>query len=201
MGPFLKNASGKANHLVVEVAISRHLHRLLLRWLVVSKGITAIPTLCPARASRQSMTKLTSCHHKALVRATEQSHPRRERNQQMLDSVIGLVFLGTPFVSSWETGRKAAEMRLKAARLAAAEEGIQYSTELVSYLAPTTPDVPSPLDELVQRFREMVAHSEFKIPIVCFYETRHTNFSAYKSRLPKSDGPTEFDGPGSGIVR
>ncbi|KAH6957864.1 hypothetical protein BKA56DRAFT_680749 [Ilyonectria sp. MPI-CAGE-AT-0026] len=137
---------------------------------------------------------------KALVRATEQSHPRRERNQQMLNSVIGLTFLGTPFAASWEMGRKAAEMRLEAARLAAAEEGIQYSTELVSYLAPTTPDVPSPLNELVQRFGEMVAHSDFKIPVVCFYETRHTNFSAYKSRLPKSDAPTEFDGPGSGIV-
>jgi hypothetical protein len=121
-----------------------------------------------------------------------------------------MIFLATPFAGSWKIGVEASQIRLQAAReaceRASSDVGVdfvQYSTELPSLLSLRTNEKPSQLDELVRRFGDMVADKAFKIPVACFYETAHTKFSAYKSRLPKRENgePTKFDGPGSAIVR
>lgn len=83
---------------------------------------------------------------------------------------------------------------------ARAEERIEYSRELVEYLRRGTIDKPGPLDELIDAFAELVQSSAFKFPVVCFYETRHTNFSAVLRTLPRDFAQTEVDKNGHGIV-
>ena len=136
------------------------------------------------------------------MRATERHHPRKDQVRRIHESVVGLAFLGTPFNGSWTTGNKTAAMRVDVARQAAAEEGIQYSAELISYLTRSTVDGSNPLDEMVQRFHEMVADKDYNVSLACFYETRHTKHSASLSRVPrpKRNLQTEVDRDGHGIV-
>jgi hypothetical protein len=46
----------------------------------------------------------------------------------------------------------------------------------------------------------MVKHEAYKFDIVCVYETRHTNFSAKLSKLPKGYAKEELNADGHGIV-
>ncbi|RGP63215.1 ankyrin repeat [Fusarium longipes] len=131
----------------------------------------------------------------ALVRATDRYHPRGPKYRQVLDFTVGVAFLGTPFLGSWETGYSVADLRVAVA----VESGGEYNRELMEYLRQGTTEFPSPLDDLVQRFSEMVHHEDFKFGKVCFYETRHTNFSAYRKKLPKSYAD-QLDANGHGIV-
>lgn len=135
-----------------------------------------------------------------MLRATDSYHGKASQNKRIFDSVIGMIFLGTPFAGSWEPGVEAAQIRLKAAQVAWAEAGGYYSAELPSLMALSSKDGSSQLDELVQKFGEMVAHQNFKVPVECFYETKPTDFSAYNSRLPDNGKGTKFDTKRVGIV-
>lgn len=42
------------------------------------------------------------------------------------------------------------------------------------------------LDQLVQKFCEMVHHKDFNFPIACFYETLPTDFTKVKQYIPKA---------------
>ncbi|KAM0229693.1 hypothetical protein ACHAPO_009761 [Fusarium lateritium] len=132
---------------------------------------------------------------RALVRATERYHPRGPKYHQVLDFTVGVAFLGTPFSGSWGTGYTVADLRVAVA----IESGGEYNRELMEYLRQGTPESPGPLDDLVQKFSEMIHHTDFKFGKVCFYETRHTNFSAYRKKLPK-DYAAQLDIDGHGIV-
>jgi hypothetical protein len=116
------------------------------------------------------------------VRATEIYLPRHKHNRKILDSVAGIAFLGTPFGGSWETGYLVANLRLEMAADAATE----YNRELIDYLRPGTRDAPSPLQDLIERFTYMIRQKDFNFGIICFYETRDTDFSPYKNKLSPS---------------
>ncbi|KIL85180.1 ankyrin repeat protein [Fusarium avenaceum] len=131
----------------------------------------------------------------ALVRASERYHPRGLKYRQVLDFTIGVAFLGTPFLGSWDLGYSIADLRVAVA----IESGGEYNRELMEYLRQGTAQSPGPLDDLVQRFSEMIHHKDFKFGKVCFYETRHTNFSAYRKKLPESYA-ARLDANGHGIV-
>jgi hypothetical protein len=55
------------------------------------------------------------------------------------------------------------------------------------------------LDELVQLFCEMISNNEFKFPMLCFYETRTTDFTKVLRKLPP-EFAREVDSAKSGIV-
>ncbi|XP_044720024.1 ankyrin repeats (3 copies) domain-containing protein [Hirsutella rhossiliensis] len=57
------------------------------------------------------------------------------------------------------------------------------SSELVKYLG-NDAGGRGELDEIVQRFCEMVEDKEFKFPMVCFYETQPTDFTTVIRKLP-----------------
>lgn len=141
---------------------------------------------------------------KALVRATESTVSQRPHNEMIMSSVIGAVFLGTPFRGSWVTGNMLAEMRISVARHARRSDGetAEYNTELIQYLHITTRDNPGPLDELRQRIVEVLRHDEYKFPTVFFYETRDTKFGSHLKVLPEDkQTETSIDPSGHGIVR
>ncbi|CAG7557861.1 unnamed protein product [Fusarium equiseti] len=131
----------------------------------------------------------------ALVRATERYLPCYNDNRETLDSIAGVAFLGTPFRGSWKTGNLVANLRVRVASEVAGE----YNRELMEYLKPGTIDAPSPLDDLVQRFTEMIHHADFSFGKVCFYETRCTDFTPHLRKLPPSYA-SQLDKDGKGIV-
>lgn len=138
---------------------------------------------------------------KALLRATDPYTPRREQNAQILGSTVGLVFLGTPFQGSWGTGYTAAKLRLLVALLS----GHKYSPRLVEYLQGGCGN-RSLLDELGQRFSEMIRLKSLNFKIVCFYETKATNYGAMLKKLPSNWEQDKFvksliDPNGWGVVR
>ncbi|KAI6080921.1 hypothetical protein F4821DRAFT_250494 [Hypoxylon rubiginosum] len=137
---------------------------------------------------------------KALVRATDLFPLQGKLNFETLRQVVGVTFLGTPFRGNWKAGYEAASLRLAIAQNAAAEEGVEYSKELIQYLQLGTPGHPGPLAETVRRFTEMVSNHVFKFPIVCFYETRHTKFKAVLAKLPQDYVQAQIKEDGHGIV-
>jgi len=88
-----------------------------------------------------------------------------------------VAFLGTPFQGSDEGYLSAAQLRIAVAR----SMGGETSDELVQYLKT---DASRELDELVQRFCEMIRAKEFSFPIICFYETQWTDFTKVIKNLP-----------------
>ncbi|KAJ2986541.1 hypothetical protein NUW58_g4975 [Xylaria curta] len=132
---------------------------------------------------------------KALLRAVDGFAPRANQNRDIFHSTVGVAFLGTPFQGSWNTGYTAAQLRLAVAR----ESGFECSQELVEYIRGASGH-RSLLDDLVQRFTEMIHDQAFKFDIVCFYETRHTNFSAILKKLPPEYVQEQIDPNGHGIV-
>lgn len=116
--------------------------------------------------------------------------------QQILNCTTGVAFLGTPFRGSWDTGYTTASLRI----LFAIDSKTEYARELIEYLRSGTPERPSPLDTLRQRFSEMIHNDQYKFAVVCFYETRRTNFSAKIKKLPKQYAE-RLDRDGCGIVR
>jgi hypothetical protein len=84
---------------------------------------------------------------------------------------------------------------------ASAEEGAEWSQQLVQCLRRGTMDNPSPSDELFEAFVELIHSTAFKFPVVCCYETRHTKFSAILRTLPRDFAQTtEVNENGHGIV-
>ncbi|KLO81075.1 uncharacterized protein LW93_4648 [Fusarium fujikuroi] len=138
----------------------------------------------------------------ALVGALEPQHARSEQRRQIFDSCIGIIFLGTPFGGSWDTGTKAARLRIEAAKKANLEDNIQYSMELVQYLKEGTDDNPSPLDDLVHRFKESIHNPKFRIPCGYLYETQPAQYAGPLSRLTSEHrkSQTVIDKHGQGIV-
>ena len=130
---------------------------------------------------------------KALIRATEvYASGRGDENREILRSTVGIAFLGTPFQGSWAFGNNAAQLRIAVASLTDSE----ISQALVQYLHSGSRKSPSPLDELGQKFREMMTHDATKIDFCCFYETRDTDFSAIGKKLPDSDAKKELEANG-----
>jgi hypothetical protein len=140
--------------------------------------------------------ELTLSFLKALVRASEKFTSRGDKYNEILNCIVGVAFLGTPFQGSWNAGYTAAQLRIAAA----IQTGSEHSQELVQYLGRGSEHRSSPLDELVQRFCEMTSHNYFKFKIVCFYETRATNFCAVLKRLPEGYAKGQLDTNGHGIV-
>lgn len=132
---------------------------------------------------------------KALVRAADAYHSRGKAQsyRQILNRTVGILFLGTPFRGSWEAGTQNAQLWIDLARA----QHDEFSEELSQYLRPhgrkDTGGGPSPLDEVVQRFAELINHEAFKVPVVCFYETRATKKSSLFKALPSERRPEHTD--------
>lgn len=132
---------------------------------------------------------------KALVRAADAYHSRGKAKSysRILHATVGILFLGTPFRGSWEAGTQNAQLWIDLAR---AQQN-EFSQELSQYLRPhgrkDTGGRPSPLNEVVQRFAEMIHHEAFKVPIICFYETRATKKSSLFRGLPPENLPEHVD--------
>lgn len=75
----------------------------------------------------------------------------------------------------------------------------EASDELVDYLR-NDASGRRELDELVQQFSEMVHKNRFEFSIVCFYETRRTDFTKVIKKLPP-EFTQDLDGDEAGIVR
>ncbi len=134
------------------------------------------------------------------MRASERFHANYDRFDRILNSTVGVAFLGTPFRGSWRTGYVNAKLWCDLAQ----REKAAYSQELVQYLRSDSRSdgggAPSPLDELVQKFTEMTQHDAFKFPITCFYETRDARFSSYLARFPANFQQKQIDPDGHDIV-
>lgn len=132
---------------------------------------------------------------KALVRAADAYHARRKAKSysQILHATVGILFLGTPFRGSWEAGTQNAKICIDLARA----QRDEFSQELPQYLRPHGREDagggPSPLDEVVQRFAEMLHHEAFEVPIVCFYETRATKKISLFKGVPPESRPENVD--------
>ena len=130
----------------------------------------------------------------ALVRASSPYHPN-PAVKQIVDYTVGIVTLGTPFRGSWGFGYALAEIRIAEAQA----NGLQYSWELPQYLRtdkrgdPDANGRPSPLDDIIQEFTELIRHGRFKIPVVNFYETLPAGYDAFSRNLPEEKKPRGYD--------
>ena len=131
---------------------------------------------------------------KALLWAAEPYY-KREEYREILCLTVGVAFLGTPFRGSWDAGYTAAQLWIAVA----IATGGEHSKELPQYLREGSSHQPSPLDELADKFCELVKYQAYKFDIVCIYETRYINHSAKRRKLPKGYAE-ELDADGHGIV-
>ena len=118
------------------------------------------------------------------MRALERSGPRQQDYNRIADWTVGAIFLGTPFRGSWKFGTENARKQIEFAR----RNNIEVSPELVEYLRPHNREdagrSPSPLNESVQRFFEIIRDERFGFPVVCFYECLPTDREAFMKNLP-----------------
>ncbi|CEF78682.1 unnamed protein product [Fusarium graminearum] len=63
-----------------------------------------------------------------------------------------------------------------------------------------TPFGGSPLDDLANQFGNLIHSDKYKFPVMCVYETRHTDLSAYKRRLGANFSSMGLDENYHGIV-
>lgn len=120
----------------------------------------------------------------ALLRATDKFPKiKSEQRRQLLDYTVGVTFLGCPFRGSWAIGTVALTARLEKAK----KDNKEFTYEFGQYLKTGTPEKPSPLVPLVQRFSEMISEDEFKFDIVCAFESRDAYLDALKKRAPTLD--------------
>ncbi|KAI6355491.1 hypothetical protein MCOR31_011187 [Pyricularia oryzae] len=88
-------------------------------------------------------------------------------DRDIIESTVGIIFLGTPFAGVNIAATIAVQVRIQAAL----SEGEGYSDELLRYIESTS----TGLDELVQNFARM--HLKNKtFDVVSFYETLPSNF-------------------------
>ncbi|KAI0414058.1 ARM repeat-containing protein [Xylaria grammica] len=100
--------------------------------------------------------------------------------RDIFEFTVGAVFLGTPFQGSDQSFYSAAQQRL----VVALSAGGEVSNQMVEYLN-NSDGKRGELDELVQRFRELHLQEAFKFPMICFYETRETDFTKVIDKLPR----------------
>ncbi|KAI8623482.1 ARM repeat-containing protein [Xylariaceae sp. FL1651] len=119
---------------------------------------------------------------KALTRAAHQ-HQSSEAHR-IFKSTAGIVFLGTPFRGSWEEGYYIAKYRYCSRQ----NEGLGGSEELIQYLRhdgrSDARGGPSPLDDMVREFAEVINSDKYKPKIVFFYETFETKLEPHLKGLP-----------------
>ncbi|CAG1970801.1 unnamed protein product [Fusarium graminearum] len=132
----------------------------------------------------------------ALVIASHPSEPGHSQDNLILRHTIGAVFLGTPFGGSWATGSHMAQVRYKTALAS----GTECSRGLIELLRQGTTNCPSPLDDLANQFGNLIHSDKYKFPVMCVYETRHTDLSAYKRRLGANFSSMGLDENYHGIV-
>ncbi|KAI0862783.1 hypothetical protein F4860DRAFT_512383 [Xylaria cubensis] len=138
----------------------------------------------------------------ALVRANEPHHPQHNQYHPILELTTGIAFLGTPFRGSWLLGYEFA-LRLIDQEIV---KGESPSQDLAQYLRPDSRSdrngLPSPLDDVFQRFSEMIHTPKIKsvTDVVCFYETRPTNYSSVLKALDRNTMPKEFDPTGHAVT-
>ncbi|KAF7540975.1 hypothetical protein G7054_g929 [Neopestalotiopsis clavispora] len=109
-----------------------------------------------------------------LIRALSRAAEYQSEYQRIIRLTAGAIFLGTPFQACHSTFSTAAQVRA----LVAANAGGQSAEELASYL-----NQDYKLDEVVQRFREVVKIKEFTFPITCYYETLASDFRSLHKYL------------------
>lgn len=133
----------------------------------------------------------------ALVRADMSYNHRSSENSKLLRSLIGLVFLGTPFGGWWRQGQLAVEARVNYAEASAHKTGAVWSQQLPQYLGKGTQEKPGPLDSLFDDFTDLLRH--FRIPTSCLFETQPSAHKGHWGKVPRGfDG--KADKSGSGIV-
>ncbi|EKJ75248.1 hypothetical protein FPSE_04566 [Fusarium pseudograminearum CS3096] len=125
----------------------------------------------------------------SLVIASHPTELSHDRYSLILRHTIGAAFLGTPFRGSWATGSEMAKVRYETAQ----ESGRQSSRSLIELLKQSTPDRPTPLDDLVKQFTDLLGNDAYKFPFICVYETIHTNLSAFKKKLGPNFEEMGFD--------
>jgi len=158
------------------------------------------PSKCHSSTRWHTPSSANLKSYKALVLASFRHSPRGDKYVEILHHTVGAAFLGTPFRGSWPTGYSVAQLRIAVAKSASDEDGIEYSRELPEFLRRGTVDDPSPLDELVTTFTELIHSDDSKFPVVCVYETRHTKFSAAIRTLPRGFVQNKINVNGHGIV-
>ncbi|KAI1276054.1 hypothetical protein F5Y07DRAFT_367963 [Xylaria sp. FL0933] len=109
-----------------------------------------------------------------LAKALNQASSNHGKYRDILDSTSGIVFLGTPFYGAHPGFNSAIELRYAVAL----SQNAEVSDELLHYL------VQEPDSELIRSFCELIQNTRKRI--ICFYETRRTNFGAVISKLPDS---------------
>lgn len=134
----------------------------------------------------------------ALVIASHPTEPGHRQHSSILRHTIGAAFLGTPFRGSWAAGSVIAKVRYETAQ--ESESSKQTNQNLIELLKQSTPDRPSPLDDLVGQFSNLLHNDDYKFPFICVYETIHTNMSAYDKKLGPIFEKTGLDKNGHGNV-
>ncbi|RSL89781.1 hypothetical protein CEP51_001076 [Fusarium floridanum] len=114
--------------------------------------------------------------------------------QDIYHSTIGAIFLGTPFRGTHDGFFTAAELRVAVA----IASGAETAKGLVAFLK-SEPDERRYLDQLVERFYDMINNKKLGIPVVFFYETRETDFTKVIKKLPSKFVKT-LDGKKRGIL-
>ncbi|CZS81973.1 unnamed protein product [Fusarium graminearum] len=132
----------------------------------------------------------------ALVIASHPTEPGHRQHSSILRHTIGAAFLGTPFRGSWAAGSVIAKVRYETAQ--ESESRKQTNQNLIELLKQSTPDRPSPLDDLVGQFSNLLHNDDYKFPFICVYETIHTNMSAYDKKLGPIFEKTGLDKNGHG---
>lgn len=101
------------------------------------------------------------------------------------------MFIGTPFQGADEKYVKVVDMRLAIAKTIG-----EQNEELVRYLESTA---RRDLDDIVREFSEMANNRSPRLPILCLFETRLTDFSGVVHKLP-AEFRKSLDGNNKGIV-
>jgi hypothetical protein len=114
-----------------------------------------------------------------IVKALHQASELKSKYHDIFRSTVGVAFLGTPFQCSYKGLFTSAQLRIAVALFM----GNEASDNLVQYLKADASGCRE-LDELVQRFRQMVADDKIRFPIICFYETQRTDFTNAINKLP-----------------
>ncbi|KAG8413006.1 hypothetical protein J3458_013427 [Metarhizium acridum] len=105
-----------------------------------------------------------------LCKALHRASGRHSKYSRILDSTVGVTFLGTPFRGSSDGFLTAAQLRLKVAE----SMGGETANELIKYLSRNEQERKQ-LDDAVQEFCELAKASTFKDSIYCFYETQKSS--------------------------
>ncbi|KAI0408886.1 hypothetical protein F4802DRAFT_546886 [Xylaria palmicola] len=122
-----------------------------------------------------------------LAKALNQASSNHSKYRDILDSTSGIVFLGTPFYGTHSGFTSAVDLRYAVAQ----SQNAEVSRELHRYL------IREPDSEFIQSFCELIQNTRKRI--ICFYETRRTNFSAVISKI-SDNFKSSLDAENMGIL-